>query len=1455
MPKKPKINKRLDKLFEDIRPEENATPGKRKHEAQEEAPLHTDVKPVQPKSESLTPRKQRALVLDEAPTPVIVQENEGGTSTFSVNFQAGQQDWATLRIQDESEKRTWTDDEQQLVKQVTDQLALALENAQLFQQAQERSKELAILNEMSLALNSAFSLEEIEKIIYSYASKLIDTTNFFIALYDADNETIHFPFFVSKQEFVEAPSRKIGSGLTDYIVRKNQGLILNGDIPEAAKEYGVQIVNVVNDEPVLSWVGVPISQENTLIGVISVQSTTTPDLYTLRDFELLGAIANQASTAIQKTRLFQQTQRRANEVNTLAEIATDIVALQDVQKVLNKTTERIYSLLNAKDIAIHLETPAADSFKAAAVIGSSANEIKNLSITSGIGLIGSIIKNGIAEIINEPDKDIRKIIVPGTPDEEIDREVIICAPIISNSRPIGSITAWRLRTNGLFTESELRFMTSVAQQISIAIESARLSQETQDALERTQARADAENLINDIAAEFLNVGDPSKINDEITMSLGRLSTFMNVDRAYVFIFNPDDETMDNTHEWCAEGTTSYINEFHNIPRDSLPYMMKFLNKMEPFTISDVSEIPNEAQVDRSEYQRRRIQSIMCVPVVLQNKAVGFIGLDSVQKIKNWREEDITTLRLFGQIAMSALDRARSQDALAKSEADLRALFTSMEDVVLVVDKDARYIRIAPTNPSRLVRPPEELLGKRMHEVVPEETAEQFQQAINKTLEKNETVQIEYELPVGDDVFWFLASLSKLEEDKVFWVARDITERKKSEEAIRRRNEYLAVSAEIGKLVTSTLDLNSIFTRTVKLISERFNFYHAAIFIVEETGFNAILREATGEAGEEMKRNNHTLPVNANSIVGKVTTDGAAIVVNNVATDSLHKVNPLLPETQSEAAIPLRIGNRVIGAVDIQSKNTNAFTEDEVAVLQTLADQVAIAIDNARSFELSQEAVKEMRETDRVKSQFLANMSHELRTPLNSIIGFSRVILKGIDGPVTELQQQDLSAIYNSGQHLLSLINDILDLAKIEAGKMELAFDEVNMSDVTNSVLSTMSGLVKDKPINLKRIIDPDIPTVRADAIRIRQVMINLLSNAAKFTDEGDIIVHVGLKPGPTGRMELQVNVTDTGPGISQQDQAKLFQAFSQVDDSPTRKTGGTGLGLSICQHLISMHGGRIWVDSEIGHGSTFSFTLPLFRKEKENDSNTTKKKVILAIDDDPQVIGLYERYLQPQDYQVVSLTDPSKAVERIKQLKPFAITLDIMMPGIDGWQVLDRVKADPETRNTPVIICSIIEDHEKGYSLGASDYLVKPILEDDLVNALDRLNADGSIREVLVIDDDPNDLRLVAKILNDDGRYKAILAEGGITGWSILSSGNPPHAIILDLFMPDMDGFKILENIRADKKLRDVPVIVVSGEDLSEERKNLLNEFGQRLLSKGLFTEKELLTSLQRALDRVNVKE
>ncbi|MFN8405682.1 MAG: response regulator, partial [Anaerolineales bacterium] len=371
-------------------------------------------------------------------------------------------------------------------------------------------------------------------------------------------------------------------------------------------------------------------------------------------------------------------------------------------------------------------------------------------------------------------------------------------------------------------------------------------------------------------------------------------------------------------------------------------------------------------------------------------------------------------------------------------------------------------------------------------------------------------------------------------------------------------------------------------------------------------------------------------------------------------------------------------------------------------------------------------------------------------------------------------------------------------------------------------------------------------TVRGDAMRIRQIFINLLSNAAKFTEEGAIKVEAQNQKTADGKTEVMIRVTDTGPGITPEDQEKLFKAFSQVDGSATRKSGGTGLGLSICANLVQLHGGRIGVTSEAGQGSTFWFTLPPYLQPLEEIP--ADRKIVVAIDDDPKVISLYERYLTPQGYFVIPFIEAKGAKERILAIKPYAITLDVMMPNIDGWTLLSELKSDPATRDIPVLICSILEQADKGFNLGAADYLTKPILEEDLVQAMSRLDKKGDIHSVLVIDDSPEDRRLMQKILGANGKYEIAVAEGGRDGWDAIKA-NQPHAVILDLFMPDWDGFTVLEKLREDPQLRNLPVLVISGGGLSEEQSKQLQEFGKRLLLKGSLNETELITSIEQALE------
>ncbi|MBN2387724.1 MAG: GAF domain-containing protein [Anaerolineales bacterium] len=1383
----------------------------------------------------------------------------------------------------------------ELLTSIARHTAIAIENTGLFEQTQARAEELGVLNEMSRALTAETQIGPIVENVYKYTSRLMDTTNFYVALYNDKENEIAFQLAYENNEKRPWQSRKGGKGLTEHIIQSGQPLLIEEDIDTTLAELGIEMIG----SEAKSWLGAPLMIGTRPVGMIGIQSYTTPRAFNENSRNLLVSIASQAAIALENARLFEQTRVRNEELAILNEMGRQLSALLEPQGIAETVYRQASRLMDTSTffIALYDEKAKRLSFPIAIEQGN-PTEVPDLPLKGGF--TEYIIKNRKPVLVPED--------LPGTMEKMGIEHVTVgtnppaqCwigVPMLLGERVIGIISAQDEEQPNAYSEHELEVLTAIASQAAIAFENARLFADTEQ-------RADEMALLNRLVSTLAGSLD---IRENLQYVADEIVSAFHIDRVGIAIVNEDRSslTLAADSPAPAEGVSSIGLV---IPISGTPANEEVFRTRKPLFVEDVQNNPLMSGL-QEVMVKRGVQNMYIYPIVAGDEIIATIGLDiheagrqlderETRLIENIVYQTSTALynaRLFEQTQLRAEEMAALND-LGRGLASRLNLDQVLEEVFRgvsrLLDTSNFYIGwhdhenhevVFPFNVSEsqvdreITRMPDDrgltgyILANRESVLIKGEISEWLSEHNIPIVGEPAKCFLGVPLFVGEQTLGVMAVQSYTNPDAfsehdrsllnaiantaavAVQNARLFDQISSSEEALRRQNEYLAISAEIGRLVTSTLDLGTLFSRTVDLIRDRFGFYHAGIFTIEETGFKANLSAATGRAGKEMLAYGHTLQVGSRSIVGTVTASGQPLIVNNTATDPTHRPNPLLPDTRAEAAIPLRIGDRIIGAVDIQSEKTDAFAEADIAVLQTLADQVAVAIDNARSYELAQQAIQEMRELDRLKDQFLANMSHELRTPLNSIIGFSRVILKGIDGPVTELQEQDLNAIYNSGQHLLRLINDILDLSKIEAGKMELAFDDVNIADTIESVIPTVSGLIKDKPVTLEEAIADNLPIIRADAVRIRQVLINLMSNAAKFTEKGSITIAATLERGPQNQPEIMIKVIDTGPGITTDDQNKLFQPFSQVDASPTRKTGGTGLGLSISRRLVELHGGRIGVSSEAGQGSTFFFTLPVPRG-KDGESRTVAESrhpahVILAIDDDKQVIELYERYLQPQGFQVIALTDPSQAVERARHLKPHAITLDIMMPGKDGWTVLSELKTDPATRDIPILICSILEEEEKGFSLGAADYLVKPILEDDLLNALNRLNSDGTIREVLVIDDDPKDLRLIGKILEERSQFKPILAEGGPRGWEILSN-NPPQAVILDLFMPDMDGFAILEKLRTTRTLTDIPVVVVTGADLTAEQQKQLSDFGQKLLRKGSLNEQELLSLLDRALKRL----
>ncbi|TKS60199.1 MAG: hypothetical protein EWM73_03182 [Nitrospira sp.] len=487
-----------------------------------------------------------------------------------------------------------------------------------------------------------------------------------------------------------------------------------------------------------------------------------------------------------------------------------------------------------------------------------------------------------------------------------------------------------------------------------------------------------------------------------------------------------------------------------------------------------------------------------------------------------------------------------------------------------------------------------------------------------------------------------------------------------------------------------------------------------------------------------------------------------------------------------------------------------------------------------------------------KSKFLANMSHELRTPLNAVIGFSEVLLEKMFGEINRKQEEYLEDILGSGRHLLALINDILDLAKIESGHMELDLGTVNLPAVLNGTFALIRERATRHSIHVSLDIDHRLGRFTADERKLKQIILNLLSNAVKFTpDEGALSLKAVLQDDG-----VEISVSDTGIGIEPEFQQKIFDEFIQVGDH-LRKREGTGLGLALTKKFIELHGGRIWVQSAKGQGSTFTFTLPVLPTPEKRLAPTVAKPdahptapLALVVEDDPAAAKLLSIYLMEAGFSVEVAADGDAGFEKSKTLRPAVITVDIQIPTTDGWELLTRLKADQATASIPVVVVSIVDEPGRGFSLGAADYLLKPVDREVLVRVIQRVvrshARDQRERSVLVIDDDPVILELMDAVLRPEG-FEVLKAKDGRHGLQIARERNP-DLVVLDLLMPDMNGFEVVDEMHGCPETASIPIVVLTNKSLSREEKDRLNGRIIAIRQKGEFHREDFVAQVRSLL-------
>jgi signal transduction histidine kinase/DNA-binding response OmpR family regulator len=513
---------------------------------------------------------------------------------------------------------------------------------------------------------------------------------------------------------------------------------------------------------------------------------------------------------------------------------------------------------------------------------------------------------------------------------------------------------------------------------------------------------------------------------------------------------------------------------------------------------------------------------------------------------------------------------------------------------------------------------------------------------------------------------------------------------------------------------------------------------------------------------------------------------------------------------------------------------------------------------AESMKAAQQATLQAEEANTTKSKFLANMSHELRTPLNAIIGYSEMLIEEISDRGTPGLVPDVQKIHGAGKHLLGLINNILDLSKVEAGKIELFLETFAIAPLLGEVTDTLSPLVAKNHNALVINCPANIGSMRADVTKLRQSLFNLLSNASKFTENGTITLAVERRESGW----VTFSVSDTGIGMTLAQQQKLFQPFTQADASTTRKYGGTGLGLVITRQFCELMGGTLQVKSQAGQGTTFTIRLPAQAPDLRPESSqagqpepysgsavtmasTIGGNTILVIDDDPTVREIMQRFLSREGFDVITSMSGQEGLRLAREQSPDVILLDVRMPNLNGWQVLSRLKSDPDLANIPVVMVTVEEDQSLGCALGAVDYLLKPIDSDRLLTLLQpyRLN---STPTVLVVEDNPDNREMLSRQLAKVG-WRVLEAENGLEALRLMQSDRP-SIILLDLMMPEMNGFEFIRELRQNPKWRSLPVIVLTAKDLSIEERQWLDGQTQRIYQKGISTRQHLLDEIRSLL-------
>ncbi|MBN2004442.1 MAG: helix-turn-helix domain-containing protein [Anaerolineae bacterium] len=806
-------------------------------------------------------------------------------------------------------------------------------------------------------------------------------------------------------------------------------------------------------------------------------------------------------------------------------------------------------------------------------------------------------------------------------------------------------------------------------------------------------------------------------------------------------------------------------------------------------------------------------------------------------------------------------------ALMNEKHLLHALLENSPDYIFFRDRQSRFVLTNDAHARLLLGldSAREAIGKSDFDLFRPEEAQRFYNEEQKIMETGEPViarewtltsstsgQVvwlsEHKLPIRNETGQVIGLLG---------LSRDITQIKQAEAERERlltmlehRNVQLQTAADISTVASGILDPEVLIQRGIELIRERFDLYYVGLFLVapphkpsHEPGRWAQLQASTGEVGSELIQQQQ-LAVGGTSLIGQCIAGRKACMATTTGEEPAGFAPPL-PETRAELALPLITRGAAIGALTIQSAPGVAFTEGDIAVFQTIANQLANAIENARLFQETQQAKQAAEKADRIKTRLLANVSHELRTPLNIILGYAQdapgtLNPYGITPPPALLD--DLEHIRSSAEHQLRIINDLLDLSRADIDELDLYLELLDPSPLLHNAFQSIACSAPDSAISWQLHLPDRLPLIQADPVRLRQVLINLLSNARKFTDHGQIVLGAQVAP-----PHLHLWVADTGVGISPDMQDRIFEPFVTAEH-PGHRAEGIGLGLSITRRLVALHNGSMQLDSEPGRGSTFHVYLPLPNLADKIVPDTTVAQpalLLITATDQPSAEMVAVGRCQGLDIQCLHPGDDLDAV--LRRVQPAALAWDLSQAGAGDWATVRRLRNHPHVCQLPFILYGPSASSDR--VIGPTGVVAKPASTASLLNAINALCPQEMAGPILVVDDNPVTCQTHRDVIADGlPGYPICTAHDGAAALAAME-GQTPSLVVLDLMMPKMDGFDVLDWMRADPRTQAVPVVILTSKVLSlDDVKRIEKHAHVVVQSKGVLSDDEIIAALHRAL-------